>query len=233
MEIGFFFKYDNLAVQLPVNPPEIKIGYVGNEKSEEIVQLGNINILKDRKLTSIKIESFFPKNQWFSAIRTNGKFKEPDFYKDFFLKIMEDKKPCRLMITGINVNMLVSITKFSYTHKAEDSEDAWFELEVTEYRPYSVLVVATAKASDTDNPIVQATPSKTTPERPATVITIGSAVTLSGRVYADSYGGGGGKTFSNYSVKVNLINKKGTHPYHVTTTGGSPLGWVTKEAVKL
>ena len=64
-------------------------------------------------------------------------------------------------------------------------------------------------------------------------ITQGCTVILNGRVHRDSYGSNPGKTFSNYKGKVNLINTKGTHPYHVTTPEGSWLGWVTKESVVL
>ena len=49
----------------------------------------------------------------------------------------------------------------------------------------------------------------------------------------DSYGAKPGKTFTNYKGKVNFINKKGTHPYHVTTPSGGWLGWVTAGSVTL
>jgi hypothetical protein len=64
-----------------------------------------------------------------------------------------------------------------------------------------------------------------------TNITIGSIVILNGRVHRNSYGAKPGKSFTNYKCKVNLINKKGSHPYHVTTMSGGHLGWVTKESV--
>ena len=65
------------------------------------------------------------------------------------------------------------------------------------------------------------------------IITIGCDVILNGRVQSDSYGSKPGKTFTNYRCKISLINKKGSHAYHVTTPDGSWLGWVTEESVVL
>ena len=98
MDIGFFIKYNNQAVQLPVNPEKVEVKYSGNNSTTEIIQLGEINLLKNRKLAEISFSSFFPQEDWFPAVRTRGRFKTPDFYKEFFEGIQEDKKPCRLKI---------------------------------------------------------------------------------------------------------------------------------------
>lgn len=233
MDIGFFINYDGQVVQLPVNPEKVEVKYGGNNSKTEIIQLGEINLLKDRKLAEISFKSFFPQNDWFPAVRTRGQFKTPDFYKDFFTGIQEDKKPCRLIITGLNITMKTSIENFSYYHQGGDHEDAYYSVDFKEYRDYHIAQLAIDSSLNSivapkDSPIPA--PAKTTaPDQ----ITIGCDVILNGTVHYDSYGSKPGRTFSNYKGKVSLINIYGSHPYHVTTPTGGWLGWVTKESVVL
>ncbi len=230
MDIGFFINYNNLVVQLPVNPEKVEVRYDGNNRTTEIIKLGEINLLKDRKLAEISFKSFFPQDDWFPAVRTKGQFETPDFYKKFFEGIQKDKKPCRLIITGLNITMKVSVENFSYYHQAGDHEDAYYSIDLKEYRDYHITQIPTNSSSERSTATKAPAPAK--PVAP-TQITKGCDVILNGRVYYDSYGSKPGKTFSNYRGKVNLTNMKGSHPYHVTTPSGGWLGWVTKESVVL
>ena len=63
-------------------------------------------------------------------------------------------------------------------------------------------------------------------------IGIGSDVIVNGRLHRDSYGSGPGQMRTNYRGKVNFINMKGSHPYHVTQPDGGWLGWVTASSVR-
>lgn len=226
-DIAFIFEYRNRLVQLPVNPPKIQVTFDSNNKVEEVIQLGEINILRNRKLATIKFDTFFPEDDWFPAIRTKNKFEKPKFYKDFFEGLMNQAKECRFIVTGIDLNMLVSIEGFDYSHQAGDHEDAYYTLELKEYRPFGISYETKSVASTGEKILTVA------PKRTETKIAIGSSVILNGTVHADSYGSRPGKTFSNYSGKINLINPKGTHPYHVTTPDGGWLGWVKESAVVL
>lgn len=232
MDIGFFINYDNQVVQLPVNPEKVSVTYNGNNSTTEIIKLGEVNVLKDRKLAEIEFESFFPEDDWFPAIRTRGQFKKPQFYKDFITGIQESKKPCRLIVTGIGISMKCSIEKFNFYHQSGDHEDAYYSLSFKEYRDYHINQIK-VDSSLSRTPAAASTSTNTAKAVAPADITIGCDVILNGRVHYDSYGAKPGKTFSNYRGKVNFINKKGSHPYHVTTPSGGWLGWVTKESVVL
>ena len=52
MAIRFFFEFDDQIVRLPVNPEEIVVKSPGNNKTEEIVKLGEIDILRAEKIAS-------------------------------------------------------------------------------------------------------------------------------------------------------------------------------------
>lgn len=239
MDIGIFLEYEGQVVQIPVNPEEFEVGTSGNNKTEEIISLGEIVIIKNKKLSTIKWKSFFPYEDWFPAIRTKGGFKSAQFYLDFINKIRNDCKPCHLTVTGIGFDDDVAIEKFDYNHQAGDHEDTYYSIEFKRYQPYTVAILSKpAVDSNAAKKITKNTSMGTVqPQAAATPepkeITIGCNVILNGQVHYDSYGSKPGKTFTNYKGKVNLINKKGSHPYHVTTPSGGWLGWVTKESVVL
>lgn len=240
MDIGFFIEYEGEVVQFPVNPDKVTISTAGNNKSSEIISIGEITLIKKRKLTTIAWQSFLPQQSWFPAIRTMGNFKGIDFYLSFINRIREDCKPCRLVITGIGVSSKVSIESFEYYHQGGDHEDCYYSINLKEYKDYVISKISIDQ-TQADRGTTSLQKQRTQPNARdvnkagvvAAEVTVGCEVILSGRVHYDSYGARPGRTFTNYRGKVNLVNKQGSHPYHVTTPAGGWLGWVEPESVKL
>ena len=96
MSIGIFMEYANELIQLPVNPEELEVVKEGNNDTTEVVKLGEISIPKDTKLATIEFESFLPKYNIGSYIRTKNKFQGPQFYIDFIEKVRSDKKASKI-----------------------------------------------------------------------------------------------------------------------------------------
>lgn len=235
MDIGIFITYEGQVVQIPVNPSTFTVSTEGKNSTMEIIMLGDIILPKKSKLSSISWESFFPYESWYPAIRTKGEFKSAEFYLTFLDKIRNACKPCRLTVTGIGFDDEVVIESFEYYHKAGDHEDTYYSISLTQYRPYAVSVIS---KNSSDGKLTKSTAVGTVSTGSSSAlsskeITIGCDVILNGTVHYDSYGSKPGKTFTNYKCKVNLVNKKGTHCYHVTTPSGGWLGWVTAESVVL
>ena len=230
-EIAFAFEYEGRVIQLPITPEDIEITYPGNNKSADVILLGEINLLKTRKLATFTIKSWFPDEDWYPGIRTTGRFRKSSYYVKFFEKIRDAKKPCDFYIYGLNFNMKVSIETFTHQRKGGEHEDLYYTLALKEYRPFSVRELPQIIQEESGETLE--TLDKKTPILEPTEITIGATVTVNGTLHRDSYGGNPGKTLSNYTGRVNLINKKGTHPYHITNTSGGWLGWVNSEAVGL
>ena len=235
MDIGIFVEYNGQVVQIPVNPSTFNVKTSGNNKTTEIITLGEIVIPKKKKLSAISWECFFPYESWYPAIRTKGGFKSAQFYLDFINKIRDDCKPCHLTVTGIGFDDDVVIETFDYYHQAGDHEDTYYSIEFKRYQPFAVSIISKQAVTNQLKPTTAVgtvqPQAKATP-KPAQ-ITVGCDVILNGRVHYDSYGSKPGKTFKNYKGKVNLINKKGSHSYHVTTPSGGWLGWVTEGSVTL
>lgn len=240
MDIGIFIEYSGVVIQIPVNPQTFNVSTGGNNATMEIITLGEIVIPKKKKLSTISWEGFFPAESWHPYVRTKNLFVTPSFYLEFIDKIRDDCKPCHLTVTGIGFDADVVIESFEYYHQAGDHEDTYYSISFKRYEPYAVSVISKKSATDqiakSVNPAITAVGTialqasvTPTPQQ----VTIGCDVVLNGTVHQDSYGSKPGKTFTNYRGKVNLINKKGSHCYHITTPSGDWLGWVTKESVVL
>ena len=235
MDIGIFIEYNGQVVQIPVNPSTFNVKTSGNNSNSEIITLGEIVIPKKKKLSNISWECFFPYENWYPAIRTKNEFKSAQFYLDFINKIRDDCKPCHLTVTGIGFDDDAVIEKFDYYHQAGDHEDTYYSIELKRYQPYAVSVISKQDASgQLKNTTAVGTVQPQSKELPEpTQITIGCDVILNGPVHSDSYDSNPGETFKNYQCKVSLVNKKGSHPYHVTTPGGRWLGWASERSVAL
>lgn len=233
-----FFEYGGQVVQLPANPEEITLKRHAENETAEVLQLGQINQLTIPNLSECVIEAFLPVRPNGSFVNTNGNFRQPAFYRDLFNRIMTDRRQCRLVVTGTNINMAVSIESFEFTHKYAEGE-IYFALELKEFRSHSAREVRinVTPPRPAQPPRPRAT---TTPARPASTnrtVTVGARVRVNGRLHRDSFGNGGGLTEQNAIRVVNIIapagNPNQTHRYHVALVGGGNRGWVRSRDVTL
>ncbi len=230
MAIRFFFEYEKEVIQLPVNPEELTVESKGSNKSEEVVALGEVTILRDIKLKSISIECFFPLHSDAPYVLTYGKFKKPQFYIDFFEKVRNAKKPCRLIITDTKINTLVSIESFEWGLQAGD-DDTHYVLKLKEYKNFSVKeVIITTPPTTTTAPKA----SVSAAQRPKTGFAIGDVVIANGKYWYTSYGDSPFGTFNNFTGKISHIvaDKKRKYRYHITTMTGGYRGWVNESQIK-
>jgi hypothetical protein len=233
MAIRFFFEYDGELVMLPVNPAEFSIKSESDNETTEVVKLGEINILKGLKLAECSIEAFFPvKNSGAPYILTYNKFKKPDFYTSFFNKIRKAKKPCTFTVSGLKIDMLVSIENFERSWEAGD-DDTHYLLDLKAYEPYKAIKQKTPVKKKQQSTKGR-TRSKGTSTKQSNRICKGDTVIVNGTYHNDSYGSGPHGTFKNFTGKVNIIvaDKKRKYRYHITTLDGGFRGWVKASQIK-
>lgn len=135
MAIRIFFESNGGVIQLPVNPEQLQIKGQGDNELLNIVKLGDISILKERKLQEIQIKCFFPAtiHRYHPYVLTPDNFQAPPFYIDYFENIREARIPCRFIVSDTVINKMVSIEGFHYGYVAGD-EDVTYELNLKEYR---------------------------------------------------------------------------------------------------
>ena len=100
----------------PVTPEKISIKINGNNKTVNLINEGEINILKKAGLTDIEFEAEIPQVKHPYAVYKNG-FKEAGYFFDIFEGLKTGKKTfqfivCRKTPVGkklLNTNMKVSL----------------------------------------------------------------------------------------------------------------------------
>ena len=224
-------------VLLPIAPKSIKIGFSSQNKTLNLINHGEINMLKDPGLLDIEFDAMLPNTKYPFSIYKDG-FESADKFIDKINKLKTDKKPFQFIVTRtrpdgtplFNTNIKVSLEEYEINEDAEEGFDVILSIKLKQYKPYSTKKIKLEKSKDEDHKQEAKVAEKR--EADESKIMIGSDVIVNGRLHRDSYGKGAGQTRTNYKGKVNLINEKGSHPYHVTTPEGSHLGWVTKDSVK-
>lgn len=136
--ISFFAKFQDWIVQLPVNPEELTINTSNNNETSENVGIGEVNDIGFKKLKSLNISTFLASYPT-SYTNTNGSFREPVYYVNFFRMIQKERKPFRLIVTDLDINMMVSLEKFNYTYKF-GTDDIDIELDLLEYRTHNIRI---------------------------------------------------------------------------------------------
>lgn len=228
--VKIFFLYNREIMQLPVVPDKLVLESPGNNKTVEVIGIGEINLLRTRKLATLEINSFFPINATLPFIQTSSNFRTPDEYMTFFSAIRNQKKPCRLIVTGINfLSMLVSIEKASFSVEGGD-DDVSYTLSLKEYREFTSRQVVLNPAVQLDNPAEVAVTISSV-QRDKTGFAIEDLVTVNGNYFYTSYGESPYGIFNSYSGKIIHIVTDTTrlYRYSIASPDGSPMGWVALE----
>lgn len=140
--IKIFFQYNNQLIQLPVNPEELTISTEGNNSTVEVVKLGEINILKLPKLSTLSIECFFPIDDSAPYVLTKGtNFKKPAELVKFFSDAYYASSPVWMIVTGIDSGivkkpLLLSIENFPNTYKGGGDDDTYYTLNLKQFKNY-------------------------------------------------------------------------------------------------
>lgn len=221
----------------PIAPSKMQMKINGNNKTLTLINGEEINMLKKAGLTDISFDLLIPNVQYPFATYKSG-FVDAKYFLDAMEEMKTSETPFQFIVTRafpngkmlFDTNMKVSLEDYSISEDKKEGFDVVVSVNLKQYRNFGTK---TCKVSKVENgkPKVSK-PSEPKREANPKKIGIGSTVIVNGRLHRDSYGNGAGQVRTNYKGKVNFINIKGSHPYHVTTPSGGWLGWVTASSVK-
>lgn len=219
----------------PIAPSKLQLKIANNNKTITLINEGEVNILKQAGLTDVSFDLLLPNVKYPFATYKSG-FQDAKYFLGEIEKMKTEKKPFQFIVTRLlpngkmlfDTNMKVSLESYEIKEDVKNGFDVVVSIKLKQYKEFGTKTCNVTFANSK--------PSVSTPvtQRPSETkqIGIGSTVIVNGRLHRDSYGKGAGKTKTNFKGKVNFINKKGSHPYHVTDMKGGWLGWVTASSVK-
>lgn len=228
---GYYVYLDKCL--LPVTPGRLSFKAGNSNKSVNLIDGGEINVLNDPKLTAVEFSFLIPQTGY-PFLMGKGAYKGANYYIGFLKSLKESKKPFQFIVSRcradgrylFSTNIKVSLEDYTLTEDAENGFDITAAVRLKQYRDHGVKKL---KLSLGGAHLQNTRADSSTSQKP---IMIGSEVIVNGRLYGTSYGDAPGQMRTNYRGKVNFINLKGSHPYHITAPSGLWQGWVTKESVR-
>lgn len=134
---------------LPVNPIENIV--IGTEKKYETVDLlnyGEVDTPGGEKIRQIEFNSFFPAEYDPSYCRYPN-IPDPLEAYEKLTRLTIRKEPVRLIITGTNINMMVSLAANQITHKGGEPGDIYYSLTCRSWR--EIKITSTTKDAQSSN----------------------------------------------------------------------------------
>ncbi|GIP54413.1 LysM peptidoglycan-binding domain-containing protein [Paenibacillus vini] len=135
---------DAEEILLPVLPEKIEFSEAGNSKTYEISGLGEINFIKNKKLTEISFEGLLPAS-WFpgASVPRDNTWLPPSHYLITIREWRRRKLPVKLVVnlSAMEISQHVSIEKFTWSESGGAVGDIQYQISFKEYKFYSAKKV--------------------------------------------------------------------------------------------
>ena len=247
---GSSYKFFIDDLELPYAPSALKIKINSNNKTVELVNGKEINLLKEPKLTDISFDINLPRGIQYPFANL---LQKPEVFLDYFEKLKLEKRSARLLITrptpmkgsdsfvqaihSVSVlnsdfsyfDMLVSLEDYTIEENADNGRDVKVSLNFKEYRNY---------ITSYDLKTIQKTPKRnteTTTKQVETVKTVTHTVKQGDTLMSISrtYYGVADKWQSIYNANKNIIEEVAQQHGRASSSNGHWIYPPTKLIINL
>lgn len=153
---------------LPVLPEKIEVSQKGDNKTYNVINLGEVNNINLPLLEDISFESHFPLqiNSFISI--EEKRLMDPDYYVKKINGWRNNLNKIRFIFTGgpLEINGLFSIENFKYEEHGGEVGDIYYSLELKRYKEYSARKI-TQKTTSNGGVVFIPAKEETPPTNPA------------------------------------------------------------------
>jgi LysM repeat protein len=145
---GYDFYLDKCL--LPVTPEKLTISIENQNKTVNLINEGEINLLKKPGLTEVEFECDIPQVKQPYAVYTNSSgFRAASYFLDYFETLKTSQKPfqfivCRKKPDGkslFNTNIKVSLESYKLTEDVKEGFDIKVKITLKQWRDYGTKTV--------------------------------------------------------------------------------------------
>lgn len=125
---------------LPITPESLDISRKGNNTTIETIALGEVSIVKSKKLTGYTLKNVrLPDKpgRW-----VNGTWRSPDRLIKSWERKRDSKSPVRFVVTGLDISDTVTIEDIDDSHEYPIAGDKIVSIVLKKYREASIKIVA-------------------------------------------------------------------------------------------
>lgn len=171
MEI--WINQDKTKFRLPVLPSSFTIEKTMDNKTVNIVSLGEVTRIGKRNLATITLDSFFPRNE--ETYAQYSGYPKPEKCVSIITSMMD--APVRLIIVGAGINMLATIESFSHGDMDQVGNVA-FTIALKWQRTPKLKKVKMTTKTKTTKKIKKTTTKRTTKKVKSKTVTVKKGDTL-------------------------------------------------------
>lgn len=210
------------GVTLPITPSKLQMKIKNQNKTINLINDGEVNILKSAGLTEITFDVIIPHVKYPFAVYSNG-FKDVSFYLNKFEKLKTDKKPFQFICSRtsssgkplFDTNIKVSLEDYKIEEDAGEGQDLKVTILLKQYKDYGTKLVNIVIKQTKPVATVQASrPAETAPALKTYTVKSGDCLWN----IAKRYLGNGSRYTEIYNLNKNKIkNPNLIYPGQVLT----------------
>lgn len=163
---------------LPVTPEKLELKISNQNKTMNLINEGEINILKKPGLTEIEFECTLPQVKYPYAVYKSG-FKGADYFLDRFESLKTSEDPFQFIVCRrlpndkklFNTNIKVSMEDYKITEDAGDGFDVKVKVKLKQWRDYGTRTISIQIAAAKPVATVEPQREETASPAPATAQT--------------------------------------------------------------
>lgn len=126
----FYIKTKDRTIKLPVPPPSIKVNFGSMNKTVNLLNFGELNLIGENKLREWSISSFFPRR---NHSYCKCKPLHPSWYCKFIDNIIYNKEVIRIIVPGTRLNNACTIESFEWSIQ-DGSRDVYYTITFKEHK---------------------------------------------------------------------------------------------------
>lgn len=156
MAYSFFMVSGDTKVQFPIAPSSLDINVKGRNETIDLMNEGEVNLLKSPGLTEISFTALIPQVTKYPFAVND----EPiDTFTNFLNDVLEKKKAFRFLVVRtagnkllFDTNLKVSCESYSLKESADNGFDVELEVSLKQYRDYGIKTVTITKVTKETTP---------------------------------------------------------------------------------
>ena len=133
------------GVKLPVTPSKLEMKIKGQNKTVDLINGGEVNVLKSPGLTEISFDCLIPQVQYPFA----EPLQEAETYTGLFKRLLVEKRSFPFNVTRskpsgellFSTEMTVSLESYTITEDASEGLDLVIKVSLKQYRDYGTKIV--------------------------------------------------------------------------------------------
>lgn len=149
----FYFKVGKDVLTFPITPGELTITSGSNNEVVNLINEGDINILKSPSLTEIEFTARFPMRQY----PYGRKYTTFKTYFDTFKELKEDKESFRFIVARTtpngtrtwDTNLLVALENLELEETVDEGDDVLVTFKLKQFKEYGIVKLKVKKTTTT------------------------------------------------------------------------------------